>query len=145
MKPWRCHQMETFSALVTFVRGIHQSPVNCLHRGHWQGALMFLWCALEPTVEQTIQMLVIWDVTMLIMTSLSCSKPYSLDVLHYGPYAWVHQTYYVACQDSSTSFLTLFLFNLLQLCIIPPPLSQDIPYNPFKSTTLLKTSTQPLY
>ena len=47
--------METFSALlalcagnspVTFVRGIHRSPVNSPHKGHWRGALMFsLICA----------------------------------------------------------------------------------------------------
>ena len=29
-----------------FVRGIHRSPVNSLHKGHWRGALMFsLICA----------------------------------------------------------------------------------------------------
>ena len=29
-KTWRRHQMETFSALLAFVRGIHRSPVNSL-------------------------------------------------------------------------------------------------------------------
>ena len=55
---WWRHQMETFSALlalcagnspvpgefplcVTFVRGIHRSPVNSPHKGQWRGALMF--------------------------------------------------------------------------------------------------------
>ena len=33
--------METFSALLGFVRGIHRSPVNSPHKGHWCGALMF--------------------------------------------------------------------------------------------------------
>ena len=39
--PWRCHQMETFSALLAFVWGIHRSPVNSPHKGQWRGALMF--------------------------------------------------------------------------------------------------------
>ena len=35
------HQMETFSALLPFVRGIHRLPVNSPHKGQWRGALMF--------------------------------------------------------------------------------------------------------
>ena len=43
---WWHHQMETFSTLLAFVRGIHQSPVNSPHKGQWCGALMFsLICA----------------------------------------------------------------------------------------------------
>ena len=38
---WWRHQMETFSALLAFVRGIHRSPVNSSHKGQWRGALMF--------------------------------------------------------------------------------------------------------
>ena len=38
--------METFSALLAFVRGIHRSPVNSPHKGQWREALMFsLICA----------------------------------------------------------------------------------------------------
>ena len=37
---WR-HQMETFSAWLFFVRGIHRLPVNSPHKGQWRGALMF--------------------------------------------------------------------------------------------------------
>ena len=37
---WR-HQMETFSVLLAFLRGIHRSPVNSPHKGQWRGALMF--------------------------------------------------------------------------------------------------------
>ena len=37
---WWRHQMETFSALLAFVRGIHRSPVNFPHKGQWRGALM---------------------------------------------------------------------------------------------------------
>ena len=36
---WR-HQMETFSALLAFVRGIQRSPVNSLPKGQWRGALL---------------------------------------------------------------------------------------------------------
>ena len=40
-KSWWRHQMETFSALLAFVQGIHRSPVNSPHKGQWRGALMF--------------------------------------------------------------------------------------------------------
>ena len=33
--------METFTALLEFVRGIHRSPVNSSHKGQWRDALMF--------------------------------------------------------------------------------------------------------
>ena len=43
---WWRHQMETFPRYRPFVRGIHRSPVNSLHKGQWRGALMFsLICA----------------------------------------------------------------------------------------------------
>ena len=38
---WWRHQMEIFSALLAFVRGIHRSPVNSPHKGQWRGAFMF--------------------------------------------------------------------------------------------------------
>ena len=38
---WWRHQMVTFSASWRFVRGIHRSPVNILHKGQWRGALQF--------------------------------------------------------------------------------------------------------
>ena len=37
---WLRNQMETFSALLAFVRGIHRWPVNCPHKGQWRGALI---------------------------------------------------------------------------------------------------------
>ena len=36
---WWRHQIETFSALLALLRGIHRSPVNSAHKGHWCGAL----------------------------------------------------------------------------------------------------------
>ena len=43
---WWRHQIETISALLAFVRGIHRSPVNSPHKGQWRGSLMFtLICA----------------------------------------------------------------------------------------------------
>ena len=43
---WWHHQMETFSASLAFVWGIHRWPVNSPHKGQWRGALMFsLICA----------------------------------------------------------------------------------------------------
>ena len=37
---WWRHQMQTFSALLAFVRGIHRWPVNSPHKGQWRGALI---------------------------------------------------------------------------------------------------------
>ena len=43
---WLRHRMETFSALLAFVRGIHRSLVNSPQKGQWRGGLMFsLICA----------------------------------------------------------------------------------------------------
>ena len=43
---WWRHQMETFSAILAFVRGIHRSPVNTLPKGQWRGPFRFsLICA----------------------------------------------------------------------------------------------------
>ena len=38
---WWRYQMETFSVLLAFVRGIHRSAVNSPHKGQWRGASMF--------------------------------------------------------------------------------------------------------
>ena len=62
MYTWWNHQMETFSALLTFVRGIHRLPVTDefpLQRPVTRG---FDWSAPQQTVEQSIEMPVIWDV-----------------------------------------------------------------------------------
>ena len=41
IESWWRHQMETFSALLAILRGIHRSPMNSPHKGQWRGALMF--------------------------------------------------------------------------------------------------------
>ena len=41
LQKWWRHQIETFSRYWLFVRGIHRSPVNSLHKGQWREALMF--------------------------------------------------------------------------------------------------------
>ena len=42
---WPCHddviKWKHFPPYWPFVRGIHRSPVNSLHKGQWRGALMF--------------------------------------------------------------------------------------------------------
>ena len=48
---WWRHKMETFSASLAFVRGIHWSPVNSPHKGQWREFWCFLWSAPEQTVE----------------------------------------------------------------------------------------------
>ena len=61
--------MATFLRYWPFVRGIHQSPVNSLHKGQLRGALIFL-SGPEQTVEQTLKTQVIWDTIVLIMIAL---------------------------------------------------------------------------
>ena len=48
---WWRHQMETFSALLALVRGIHRLSVDSPQKGQWRGVLMFLWSAPEQTVN----------------------------------------------------------------------------------------------
>ena len=43
-----------------FVRGIDRSSVDSFHKGQWRGAWM-LWYVHEHTIEQTIEISVIWD------------------------------------------------------------------------------------
>ena len=57
--------METFSALLAFCAGwIPRTKASDAE------LLCFSWSAPEPTVEQTMEKLVIWDATALIMASL---------------------------------------------------------------------------
>ena len=67
---WWRHQMETFSALLALMRGIHRwsSLTKTSDAKLWY----FLWCAPEQTVEQTAEMPVIWDAIALIVSSLQC-------------------------------------------------------------------------
>ena len=53
-----------------YVRGIYRSPVDSPHKGQRHEALMFLWSAPEPSIEQTIETPVIWDAIALITASL---------------------------------------------------------------------------
>ena len=79
--PWWRHQMETFPAILPFAKGIRRSHVDSPHKGLWRGALMFFfWCAPEQTLEQTVEMAVIWDAVMLIMTSLQWFLRHSVGV-----------------------------------------------------------------
>ena len=75
--PWWRHQMETFPRYWPFVRGIHRSPVNSLHKGQWRGVLMFSliytwtnsWAANNGDADSLRRPRVHYDVT--VMTSLS--------------------------------------------------------------------------
>ena len=66
---WWRHQMETFFALLAFVRGIHLSPVDSPYKGQWRRALIFCIRAWTND-EQTTQTPVIRDAISLIMTSM---------------------------------------------------------------------------
>ena len=69
--PWWCHQMETFSALLTLCAG--NSPVTSefsAQRTSDTELWYFLWSAPEQTDEYTIEMPVIRDAIMFIMMLL---------------------------------------------------------------------------
>ena len=56
----------------SFLRGIHRSPVNSLHKGQWSGAMMFpLFCVLNKRLRKKVVRLMIWDTIAPIMTSES--------------------------------------------------------------------------
>ena len=50
--PWWRHKMETFSALLAFVRAIHRWPVDSPHKGQWRGALMCWWSASQQWLSK---------------------------------------------------------------------------------------------
>ena len=62
--------METFSASLICVRGIHRSPVVSLTKASDAELWCFLRFAPEQTVEHVIKTPAIWDAIALIMTSL---------------------------------------------------------------------------
>ena len=79
--PWWRHQMETFSASLAFVRGIHRSLVNSPHKGQWRGALVFsLICAWINDWVNTreaadlICHLAHYDVIVMIITAMQKRK-----------------------------------------------------------------------
>ena len=55
-----------------FVRGIHRSPVNSPHKGQWPELWYYLWCTLEQTIGQPVEMPLIWDAMGLVVTWLQC-------------------------------------------------------------------------
>ena len=64
---WWRHEMETFSSYWPFVKGIHRLPVDSPHKGQWRRAsISSLMCAWK-TVEQRVDMPVIWE-TMMFMS-----------------------------------------------------------------------------
>ena len=50
---WWRHQMEIFPRHWPFVRGIHRSPVNSLHKGQWRGSLIIIliWARMDAWVN----------------------------------------------------------------------------------------------
>ena len=65
---WWRHQVETFSALLALLLGIHRWQVNFPHKGQWRGALMFYLICAWINGEYTIVRLVILDAIAPIMT-----------------------------------------------------------------------------
>ena len=62
-----------FSHYWTFVRGIHRSPVDSLHKSQsFDVSLIWAW----ETTEKAIDIPVIWDAIALIMTSQYCNRAF---------------------------------------------------------------------
>ena len=78
---WRRHQMETFSALLAFVRGTHRSPVNSPTKASDEE----LWCFLcaWTTVGKTIETLVISDTIPTYVGKLHLKKIAVVTRMHY--------------------------------------------------------------
>ena len=70
---WWHHQMETFSELRPFVRGISPSSMYSHHKCHWRGVWWFL-CAPEQAVERIMELPVIYDATMVIVMLMQCKQ-----------------------------------------------------------------------
>ena len=63
----RWHHVETFTAL--YMMEIHRSLVIFLTNDQWRMLWYFLWCQPKRTIKQTIELSVIWDAMVLIVTS----------------------------------------------------------------------------
>ena len=63
-------QWKHFPCYWPFVRGIHRSPVNSLHKGHWHRALTFSLICDWTNGWVNTKMPVIWDAIVPTMTSL---------------------------------------------------------------------------
>ena len=68
--PWRRLPMKTRSTLLALREGIHRSRWIPLTKASDAEIWCFLWSAPEQTAKQTIETLVIWDATVLIIKSL---------------------------------------------------------------------------
>ena len=85
---WWRHQMETSSALLAFVRGIHRWPVKTPHKAQWQGALIFsLICAWtngwvnNQSAGDLRRHLIHYDVTVMVIAGL-CAILYHTGLRH---------------------------------------------------------------
>ena len=74
---WWRHQLEAFSALLAFVRGIHRSPVNSPHKGQWRRALMFslIWAWTNGWVNNLDAGDLKRHRTLYDVTAMKCSNP----------------------------------------------------------------------
>ena len=62
-----------FPRYESFVRGIHRSPVNSLHKGQWRGALMFLFYYLHLNKRLSKQSRHRWFETLLHSLGHHCN------------------------------------------------------------------------
>ena len=118
--------METFSALLAIVLGIHRSPVNSPYKGPWRGALMFslIGARINDWVNNReagdlIRRLAHYDVTVmqktnqhLIWQSYHCCHPFDL-----GRYIAVAIPCWAVLGPHIITTIN-FLMNTTQTCVI---------------------------
>ena len=94
------HDMEALSALLTHCEGNPLVAANSHHKGQWYGDLTFL-CQSERSVEHTIELPVIWDVTLMrrhLNDYTKCTK--SFQYMHFARLSETNACYWVfACLD----------------------------------------------
>ena len=65
-----CLSRNWFCMMTSSNGNISALPMDSPHKGRWGGVCCVLWSTPHQIVEQTIEMLVIWDAIALIMTSM---------------------------------------------------------------------------
>ena len=85
------------------VRGIHRSPVNSSHKGHWRRALWFCLICDWTNGRANNRNAVIWDAIALIMTSLLLLTTAYIS-------SWAARPYLAENRMKKTTIWSLFFF-----------------------------------
>ena len=86
-----------------FLVGIHRLSVGSAHKGQWRGALMFVWSAPEQTVEQTMELPVIWDAMVSMWRHCNVFHDISVTDCMANCHSWVILTNYDAGNNGNST------------------------------------------